>query len=705
MRRRNILWMILAVVAFSCKNNEPDETKKVMNTSQNPVLQSFDTPFQVPPFEKIKPEHFIPAFEAAMKINDEEIQAIVNNTEKPTFANTAEKYFNSGILLATVNNLFSNTESSNSSPEIDKISSEINPKLSAFRDGITMNPKLFEKIKAVYVAKATLNLTPEQDYILENVYKNFVRNGALLPKDKQEELKKINQGLSGLTVKFEQNLLAETNTFKLVIDKKEDLAGLSEDIIAAAAETAQKDSLPGKWVFKTNKPSMIPFIQYAKNRDLREKLYLAYTNRGNNNNDKDNKKILAAIIDLRTQKAKLLGYPNYAAYKLESRMAKTPENTFALLNGLWEKSLNVAKKEASGLQQIINKEGGKFKLASWDWWYYSEKLRVQKYNLDENEIRPYFKLENVVEGVFMVATKLYGITFSPIKNIPLPHPDAQAYEVKEADGKHLGVFYLDFFPRESKKGGAWCTEYRGHHYENGKEITPVTTVVCNFTKPTKDSPSLLNMDETETLFHECGHAFESLMSKIHYITTFAAQDFVELPSQLLEHWAFDKEVLKLYARHYKTGDVIPDALIEKLNKSSLFNQGFATTEYLAASLLDLAYHNVSEAKDIDILKFEKDYFDKIGLIPEIVSRYRSTYFAHIMGGYDAGYYGYIWAAVLDNDAFEAFKEAGIFDTKTANAYRKNILEKDGEADPVEMYKNFRGREAKLEPLLKHRGLL
>lgn len=705
MINKNIFWILLTFIAFSCKNNDTDQSKNNMTATQNPLLENFNTPFQVPPFDKILPEHYMQAFEIAMRKYNEEIQAIVNNTEKPNFSNTAEKYFNAGSLLNTVNLLFSNTESSNSSLEIDKISSEINPKLSAFRDGITMNQKLFEKIKIIYDEKDKLNLTPEQNYILENVYKSFVKNGALLPKDKQDELKKINQELSGLTVKFEQNLLAETNSFKLIIDKKEDLAGLTDDVIAAAAETAQKDSLVGKWVFKTNKPSMIPFLQYAKNRDLREKIYFAYTNRCNNNNDKDNKKVLSTIIDLRARKAVLLGYPNYAAYKLESRMAKSPEKAFALLNQLWTKSIKVAKKEAIELQQIITKEGGKFKLASWDWWYYSEKLRKQKYNLDENELRPYFKLENVVNGVFTVATKLYGITFTPIKNIPLPHPDAQAFEVKEADGKHLGVFYLDFFPRESKNGGAWCTEYRSHHFENGKEITPITTVVCNFTKPTKDAPSLLSMDETETLFHECGHAFESLMSKVKYLTTFSAQDFVELPSQLNEHWAFNKEVLKLYATHYKTGAVIPDALVDKLNNSSLFNQGFATTEYLAASLLDLSYHSLAKAKNLDILKFEKDYFIKIGLIPEIVSRYRSTYFAHIMSGYDAGYYGYIWAAVLDNDAFEAFREAGIFDTNTARAYRKNILEKDGEADPEQMYLKFRGREAKIEPLLKQRGLL
>lgn len=704
MKKIHFLFVLIGFVVVSCSNNEK-KGNTVTTQTDNPLIQSFNTPFQVPPFDKIKPEHFVPAYDEAMKKTTEEIDAIVNNTEKPTFSNTIGKFLSSGELLMTVTNIFQNTVSSNSTPDIQKISEEMSPKLSAFKDGITLNPKLFEKIKTVYDDKNNLKITPEQGYLLENAYLNFVRNGALLTKEKQEELKKINQELASLTVKFEQNLLAETNAFKLIIDKKEDLAGLTEGMIAAAAETAQKDSMPGKWIFKTNKPSMIPFLQYAKNRELREKLYFAYTNRGNNNNANDNKKVLASIVSMRAQKARLLGYANYAAYKLESRMAKTPERTFALLNQLWEKSIKVAKKEASELQQIINKEGGNFKLASWDWWYYSEKLRGQKYSLDENELRPYLKMENVRDGIFTVANKLYGLTFTPIKNIPTPDPDSQAYEVKEADGKHLGIFYLDFFPRESKQGGAWCTEYRGHHYIDSKEVSPVTTVVCNFTKPTKDAPSLLSMDEVETLFHECGHAFESLMSKVSYITTYTAQDFVELPSQLMEHWAFDKEVLKLYAKHYKTNETMPDALADKISKSSLFNQGFATTEYLAASLLDLAYHDISDAKDLDVLKFEKDFFNKIGLIPEIVSRYRSTYFAHIMGGYDAGYYGYIWAGVLDNDAFDAFREAGIFDSKTAILFRKNILEKDGEADPDKMYINFRGREAKIEPLLKNRGLL
>ncbi len=705
MKKISFLIGCFALLMFSCDNNSTTETTGTTDSTNNPLLQTFNTPFGVPPFDKIKPSDFPPAFEEGMKRENAEIDTIVNNTEAPTFVNTIEPYMAGGELLNYVGSIFNNLNSCNTNPEIQKIAEDISPKMAAHKDGMELNPKLFEKIKKVYEQKEKWNLNEEQMFLLENTYKTFVRNGANLSPDKQEELKKINQELSSLTVKFDQNLLAETNDFKLIIDKKEDLAGLPEAVIATASETAEKDSMPGKWIFTTQKASMIPFLQYSDNRSLREKIYKAYTNRGNNNNKNDNKEVLARIVVLRSQKAKLLGYADYASYKLESRMAKTPDKVFELLDKLWKPAINVAKNEVEELQAIIDKEGKKFKLEAWDWMYYAEKLHKQKYDLDETALRPYFKLENVRDGVFMVANKMYGLTFEPIKEIPLPHPDAMAFEVKEADGSHLGVLYMDFFPRDSKEGGAWCDAYRSHRLKDGKSVTPVVTVVCNFTKPTNDLPSLLSMDETETLFHEFGHALEGLMSKTSYFNTFVAQDFVELPSQLMEHWAFNKDVLKLYAKHYKTGEIIPDKLVAKINKGSLFNQGFATTEYLAASYLDMAYHTQKDINTIDIAKFEKDYFQKIGLIPQIDSRYRSTYFGHITGGYDAGYYGYIWSAVLDNDAFDAFKEKGIFDKETAASFRKNVLEKDGSEDPTRMYVNFRGREAKIEPLLKSRGLL
>ncbi len=675
------------------------------NLADNPLLASFDTPFGVPPFDRIRPEHFLPAFAEGMKQQNAAIESIVNNPADPTWENTVEALFNSDVLLNSVSSIFDNLTSANTNAAIQKISEEIKPRLSGHEDAITLNPRLFSRIKTVYEQKERWNLDPARSYLLERLYRSFVLDGALLPAEKQEELRNINRELASLAVQFDTNLLAETNAFKLVIDNQADLAGLPDAVIATAAEAAAADSLPGKWLFTTHKPSMIPFLQYARNRELRQQLYAAYTNRGNHGNPQDNKAVLARMVELRANKGQLLGFPNYAAYRLETKMARTPERAFALLNSLWEKSLRVAKTEAAELQAIIDQEAGGFKLASWDWMYYAEKLHKAKYDLDENEIRPYFQVEQVREGLFTVANRLYGLTFSPLPDLPRPHPDAQAYAVKEADGAHLGVLYLDFFPRESKEGGAWCLEYRGHHFRDGREITPITTVVCNLTRPTENTPALLSMDDTETLFHEFGHALESLLSKVPYASSYVAMDFVELPSQIMEHWAFHPEVLTLYARHYRTGEAIPQNLIDRIRNATLFNQGFATTEYLAASLLDLAYHSLPAGEKVDVAKFEQDVFTRYGLIPEIVSRYRSTYFGHITGSYDAGYYSYIWAAVLDNDAFDLFSANGIFDQATAASFRRNVLERDGVADPMEMFVSFRGREPAVEPLLRARGLM
>ncbi len=672
----------------------------------NPFLTEYNTPFGVPPFDKITNNDYIPAFEEAMKQHSDEIAAIVNNPEAPTFENTIEAMAYSGHLLGKVASVFYGLNSASTNDEMQQIAEEISPKLSAHFDEIGLNPELFKRVKAVYDQKADLNLDETQNYILENVYKGFVLDGANLPADKKEQLKEINQKLSLLTLKFEQNVLAETNNFKLVIDNEADLAGLPPSVIQAAAQTAKEDSLEGKWVFTTQKPSMLPFLTYAKNRDLRKELYMGYTTRGNQDDQYDNKQILSDILKLRVEKAHLLGFDNYAGYRLSDRMAKKPENVMNLLNKLWDAALPVSKQEAKDMQQMINDEGGNFKLASWDWWYYAEKVRKAKYDLDDNELRPYFELNNVREGAFSVANKLYGITFTEIKDIPKPHPDAMAFDVKEADGSHLGVLYMDFYPRASKEVGAWCGDYREYYVQqDGKKVTPVVTVVTNFTKPSGDKPALLSMDEVETLFHEFGHSLDGLFAKNHYPETFVARDFVELPSQIMEHWATEPQVLNMYAKHYETGEPIPDELIEKMKKSTYFNQGFDNVEYLAASMLDMEYHMQNEPKDLDINKFEKDYLDGIGLIPEILPRYRSTYFKHIMGGYDAGYYSYIWAAVLDNDAYEAFREKGIFDQATATSFRKNILELNGVKDPMELFVNFRGREPEITPLLKNRGLL
>jgi peptidyl-dipeptidase Dcp len=680
-----------------CKNSTTD--------NGNPLLAKYETPFEVPPFEKIKPEHYLPAYEVGIKDARKDLQNLLKTKTEPTFKNTIEPFDKMGELLNNVSLVFFAQASANTNDSLQKIEVEIAPKLSAFQDEVRLNPELFKRIKSVYENQAKFNLTDEQAFLLENLYKSFVRNGANLNIVQQDTLKKLNQELSVLTVKFGQNVLSETNDYKLVISKKEELAGLPETVISAAADQAKADSLEGKWVFTTQKPSMLPFLTYDENRTLRRELYNAYTTRGNHGNEFDNNQILADIIKIRAERAKLLGYATHSDIILEPRMAKKPENVFNLLNSLWEKALPVAIDEREEMQSIINKDGGKFKLEPSDWWFYAEKLRKQKYNLNDEELRPYFKLENVRDGAFAVANKLFGITFIPIADIPLPHPDAQAFEVKDNDGSHLGVLYMDFFPRDSKQQGAWCGSYRIHRIVDGKTITPIVTMVGNFTRPTGDTPALLSMDDVSTLFHEFGHCLDALFNKNTYNTTYVAWDFVELPSQLMEHWATEPEVLNSYAKNYKTGEVIPASLVEKIKNSAYFNQGFDNVELLAASLLDMSFHTLKAPVKIDIQSYEKDFFNKLGLIPEIISRYRSTYFTHITGGYDSGYYSYTWAAVLDNDAFEAFKEKGIFDQATATSYRKNILEKNGTMDAMQMFVNFRGREPQIEPLLKNRGLL
>ncbi len=685
------------MVLPSCKN-EPAVDKS------NPFFSEFNTPFNIPPFEKIMARHYMPAFEKGMADGRKEIEKIIKNKEEPTFVNTIEALDKTGDLLTTVSSVFYGQANANTNDSLQTIEVEISPKLAAYNDEIRLNPDLFKKVKYVYDNQAKYNLDAEQQFILENLYKGFIRNGANLNKQDQDTLKKINQELSVLTVKFSQNVLDETNNYKLYVDST-GLAGLPESVISAAADVAKAAGQEGKWAFTTQRPSIFPFITYSENRDLRRTIYNAYISRGNNGNEFDNNKLLADIVKLRAKRAKLLGYKTHSHIVLEPRMAKNPENVFNLLNNLWEKAIPVAKNELKEMQEIINKERGKFALEPSDWWYYAEKLRKQKYDLNDAELRPYFKLENVREGVFTCANKLFGITFNPLTDCPLPHPDAQAFEVKDVDGSHLGVLFMDFFPRESKRQGAWCVTYRNHHVLDGKTITPIATTVFNFTPQSEEVPSLLSMEEISTLFHEFGHALDALFNRNNYNQTFIAWDFVELPSQLMEHWATEPELLNIYARHYKTGEVIPASLVKKIKNSSYFNQGFDNVEVLAASMLDMAFHTLEAPAIIDVQKFEKEYLSKIGLIPEIISRYRSTYFAHIMDGYDSGYYSYTWAAVLDNDAFEAFKEKGIFDKATAESYRTNILAKNGIMDAMQMYINFRGREPVIEPLLRNKGLM
>lgn len=697
-----IFIMTFGLIFTACTKNS--ETPEEITSTENPFFSEYNTPFKVPPFTRIKPEHFIPAYERGMEEHRADIEAIINNPEGPTFENTIAALDRSGKLLSEVSRVFSGLNGANTNDELRAIQKEMAPRLAAHNDEINLNKNLFERVKTVYEQRDNKNLTNEQLYLLENLYKRYVRNGADLNDEDQSKLKQINQELSRLAVQFGQNVLAETNDFKLIVENEEDLAGLPESSITGAVEAANEAGLENKWVFTTQKPSMIPFLQYSEKRDLREKLYRAYTKRGDNDSEHDNKKILSDIIKLRVERANLLGYKTYADYILETRMAGNPQSVYYLLNRIWEASLPVAKREREEMQAIIDREGGGFKLASWDWWYYAEKLRKEKYQLDDNELRPYFVLRNVREGAFWVANQLYGLTFEPLEGMPLPHTDAQVFEVKEADGSHCGVLYMDFHPRASKRAGAWCGTYRSQSRKYGKEIDPIVNLVCNFSRPVGDDPAMLTIEEVKTLFHEFGHGLDNLLSNITYGTTFRSPDFSELPSQIMEHWAMEPEVLKHYAKHYQTGESIPDNLIDKIVKSRFFNQGFITVEYLAACLLDMKYHTLTEPKDLDINQFEQDYFEEIGLIPEIVSRYRSTYFSHIIGGYAAGYYGYIWSEVLDSDAFEAFKETSLFDQKIAAAFRKHVLEKNGTADYKTMYLNFRGREPGIEPLLRNRGL-
>ena len=688
---------LIAIILPSCRNKEVAD-------NSNPFLNAYNTPFNVPPFDKIKPGHFVPAFEKGMNDARAELEKIVNNKKSPTFENTIVAYDDMGKLLRDVTAVFLELSGSNTNDSLQQIEVEITPRLAGFKDEIRLNPALFARVKSVYENKESFKLDPDQDFLLENLYREFVRFGANLSPDDQEKLKKINQELSLQSVKFNQNVLAENNDYKMFLEQK-DIAGLPQSLVASAAQTAKDAGEEGKYAFTTQRPSVFPFIQYSPDRDLRKKLFNAYCNRGNNGNEYDNNKILAQIIALRSERAKLLGYKTHSHIVLEPRMAKEPENVFNLLNSLWEKAVPVAKKEIKEMQAIIDREGGKFRLEASDWWYYAEKLRKEKYDIDDSELLPYFRLENVRDGVFELANKLFGVKFIPRTDIPLPHPDALPFEVVEEDGSHLGVLFMDFYARESKRQGAWCVTYQNHHIEKGSVVHPIVVLNCNFSRPAGDTPALLTLDEVSTIFHEFGHALDFMMNKSRYNTIYQAWDFVELPSQIMEHWVTEPDVLKFYAKHYQTGEVIPQSLVEKINKSGLFNQGFSNVEILAASLLDMAYHTLEAPVEIDIQKFEKDYLNSIGLLPEIVARYRSTYFMHIISEYDAGYYSYTWAAVLDNDAFEAFKEKGIFDKATASSFRKNILEKNGNMDAMQMYVNFRGREPGIEPLLKNRGLM
>jgi peptidyl-dipeptidase Dcp len=695
------------------------QQKSTLDPNINPFFQEWTTSFEVPPFLDIRDEHYMPAFEKGMAENLEEIDAIVNNTNEPTFANTIEALERTGALLTKVQRVFSNLASSNTNPQLQELQRELSPMLSAHYDKITLNQDLFNRIDQVWKSKEDAGLTKEQEKLLNDTRKLFVRSGALMNEAQKQKISELNSKISELSTAFGQNLLAETNGFEMILDK-EDLEGLSEGVILAASEAAtkkmeeadsdeEKNKYENKYVFTPHRSSMYPFLTESTRRDLREILYKSYVMRGDNNNEFDNKKIAAQIAKLRAERANIMGYKTHAHFILEENMLKTPEEVYDLLLQLWRPALKRAKVEVADMQAVADAEGQDFKVAAWDWWHYSEKVRKAKYDLDEAAIKPYLSLDNVIQGVFTTTNKLWGLNFREIFDIDLYHPDARVWEVTDKDGSHLAIFIGDYFTRSNKRGGAWMSSFKGQSNLDGRE-RPIVVNVCNFPAPVGDSPSLLSFDNVVTLFHEFGHAMHGTLTDVTYGSmagTSGPRDFIELPSQLLEHWASEPEVLKSFATHYETGEPIPDQLIEKLLKASKFNQGFINTEYLAAALLDMDWHTISAKESIkDANSFEQKSLSKIGLIEEIAARYRTTYFAHIFsGGYSSGYYSYVHAAVLDSDGFEAFKEAGdVFDPELSSKLRKHIYEKGSTEEAMDLYVNFRGRKPIIAPLLKVRGL-
>ncbi|WP_417367545.1 M3 family metallopeptidase [Flavobacterium beibuense] len=705
MNRKSLLFLsITTSILMSCQRENRAETIG----ENNPLLAVYETPYEVPPFDLIENRHFKPAVMEAIALQQNEIEAIANNSSKPNFSNTIEALENSGNLLRRVTTVFYNLSSANTNDTIQALAQEIAPELAKNNDNIYLNEKLFQRIQTLWDTQLELKLNGEQTKLLETKYKAFLRNGAALNQSDKERLRKINEELSILSLKFGDNVLAENNSYELVVEHKKDLAGLPEELIIAAAEEAEARDKKGKWVFTLHNSSVMPFLQYAENRELRKKIWNAYQRRGDNGDKYDNRSNVVQLVNLRMEKAKLLGYKSHADYILEERMAKTPESVYKLLDQIWEPALKKAKEEEADIKKMMVADGIKDNVQPYDWRYYTEKIRKQRYDLDEQELKPYFSLDNVRKGIFMVAKNLYGLEFEQLTNVPVYHKDVTAWKVSDNMGNHVGVLYMDFFPRSSKRGGAWMTSYRKEKMEGGTRVAPIISIVCNFSKPVGNNPALLTFDETTTFFHEFGHALHGLLSNVTYESlsgTGVYTDFVELPSQIMENWAAEPEVLKMYAKHYKTGEVIPDELIEKLQQAATFDQGFATIEYLAASYLDMDYHSLTEPLNQNVVPFEEESMKKIGLPSAIIPRYRSTYFNHIFsGGYSAGYYSYIWSGVLDTDAFEAFKSTSLFDEKTARSFKMNILERGGTADPMILYKQFRGAEPSIEPLLRKRGL-
>ncbi len=678
--------------------------------TDNPLLAEFNTPFGAPPFDLIDDEHFLPAIEEAIRVHQLEIEAITSNPEPPDFDNTIVAYDNAGELLGRVNAVFGGLRGAETNTRLQEIARETTPMLSAHSNSIRMNEELFRRIESVYEQRFDLGLDHEQLRVVEMYYRDFERNGATLPEEKQEQLKKLNERMSMLSLQLSENQLAETNDFKLVLENEEDLAGLPQGVISAAAEAAQRAGLEDKWVITLHNPSRIPFLQYSERRDLREQVLAAYGNRGNNNNENDNKEIFAELMQLRQQMAQLLGFNSYAEYFINIQMAENPGNVYDFLHQVWEPAVERANRERDMKQAIIDREGGGFGLEAWDWWYYAEKLRQERYELDDDEVLPYFTIDNVREGNFLLANKLFGLTFEKRPEVPVYHEEVEAWEVFDNSGSHLGILYIDAHPRPGKRQGAWCGTYRSGSWKDGERISPVVTIVMNFSRPSGGKPAMLSWDETTTYFHEFGHALHNFFAMGQFGRTARSvpRDFVELPSQILENWAGEPELLKEYAIHYETGQPIPDELIARLRRAEHFNQGFMNVEYLASAFLDMDWHTADHSAGIsDVIGFEQESMRRIGLPSEIIPRWRTTYFGHIFGtGYAAGYYVYRWAGVLDADAFMAFKDSGdLFNRELAERFRKYVLAENNLWEGMEAYVRFRGFEPSIEPFLIQKGLM
>ena len=716
MRFQRLVWSAACLAMAACGDSSTpptvDSADEPMTTveRENPLLAEWNTPFGVPPFDLIESTDYLPALREGVQRQQSEIDAIVANTDAPTFENTVVALETSGSVLMAVRRVFYAVNGAHADDVIRDTAKTIAPELSAHRDNIYLNAALFERVDTVFRMREQLDLDGEQQRLLEETHKEFLRSGANLEPESQARLREINSELATLAQQYQENVLDETNEFELLVTNRADLGDLPESLVALAAEEAKRrgHDCDECWAFTLQRPSINPFLQYSPNREMRRTLFEGYAMRGDNDNDKDNKAILQRTVQLRAERAGLLGYKSHAHFVLSDNMAETPQNANDLLGQVWKPALRVSKEERAALQAMMQEDSIDDVLRGWDWRYYTEKVRKAKYDFDEVALRPYFEVNAVRDGVFALATELFGISFEQLDNVPTWHPDQQVFEVRDADGSHLAILYMDYFARETKRGGAWMNALRQQSNVDGY-VTPIITNNFNFPAPTGDSPSLLSLGEAETLFHEFGHALHGMFSNVSYESlagTSVPRDFVELPSQIMENWMREPEVLRMFARHYRTGEEIPQEIIDKIRASATFNQGFATVEYIAAAYLDLAYHTLESPEAVEPRAFENEAMTDIGLIEEIIPRYRSGYFGHIFsGGYSAGYYSYLWSEVLDSDAFQAFKETGLLDRETAARYREEILSKGGTRPGMELYVNFRGRPPEIEPLLEKRGLM